>query len=384
MAVAPRRSPRRPWLALALLALLIAGLSWVLFLRLTNQPLRDPFGFYQPVASIKTPEARDRPQAVLPPADGKVRALVTAREVPAYAKVSRDDLFDGLRGTFAFIDLDKSFAEDNGVLLGTSGIVGRVMARPKRAGFVFTEADFLPEGTRPGFAAGIPPGKRALRINVDLVGGIIGLNPGDRFDLIAASTVEPLAKIIGPASSNDDIPTAAGFYGALMQRRKTRQRLPTGPMRSEPKVDVIVQGGSVVNPLETRLIPTSSTSLTAGQITGTRPVQEMVIALAPEEVAPLMAALRMKADLTCVARSGRPEDPQDSLTPGLAPAALDDEVDTAELELEASTDSQFGDITLVETLVGGVRTLAAVPRAARPAEADTGAAKAAADIGGNE
>ena len=77
-----------------------------------------------------------------------------------------------------------------------------------------------------------------------------------------------------------------------------------------------------------------------------------------------MAAIRLKADLTCVARSGHPDDPVESLTPGL----LDDEEDA-----EALSDSEGAPIlpagyedlemTVIETIVGGERVLTPVPRA---------------------
>lgn len=78
---------------------------------------------------------------------------------------------------------------------------------------------------------------------------------------------------------------------------------------------VLVQNGIVVTPLETRQIPISSSGLTGGVSIKTIPVQEMVIALDPEEVAPLMEALTLESKIVCLARSGRPEDPEDSVTP---------------------------------------------------------------------
>lgn len=353
-----------------LLALLILSLGWVLYLRLTDQPLRDPFGFYRPAPEVPSTPEEEREDPVMPPAEGKVRVLISARTIPAYERVSRDDLFDPKRARLAFMDLDEEFVDKNDVLIGATPIVGRVMKRDKRAGFPFTEADFLPKGTRPGLTAGIPKGKRALRIPVDFVQGIIGLNPGDRFDLVAARTVTPKAAVQIPASTASEQPSFSGVYSDLVPRAS--DPAPKLPRSKDPeaRVDVVVQGGVVVTGLETRLVPTSSTSLTAGQITGTRPVQEMVIALAPEEVAPLMAALRLESDLTCVARSGRPDDPEDSVTPGLVPDFGEDE-DDGEESAAASAAKGTGlpagyadaDFTIVETIVGGERKLTAVPKA---------------------
>ena len=349
-----------------MLTVLIGGLGWILYLRVTGQALRDPFGLYTPPPAPVVSASPITGPTIQPPAEGKVRVLISSRPIEAYARVTRDDLFDNRRGAFSFIDLDEAFVGENGVLIGTDGIVGRVMARAKRPGFAFTEADFLPRGTRPGLAGGIPPGKRALRIDVELVRGIIGLNPGDRFDLVAARELEtprPGATI----SRAEDGPAFSGVYSELVGRRRDgRDARPAAAQEKRAKVDVIVQNGVVVSPIETRFIPTSSSSLTAGQVNGTRPVQEMIIALAPSEVAPLMAAVRLEADLTCVARSGHPDDPADSLTPGLEG---NDVAGDAETEQDSDSTSVLPagyedlDMTVIETLVGGERVLTPVPRA---------------------
>ena len=377
MAIAPRRPRRRPYGALALLTVLIGGLCWILYLRVSGQPLRDPFGLYTPSTSEVVAAAPEAPPALTPPAEGKVRVLISAREIAAYARVTRDDLFNPQRAAFSYIDLDAPFVEENGVLTDVSSIIGRVMARKKRPGFAFTESDFLPEGTRPGLAGGIPPGKRAMRIDVELVRGIIGLNPGDRFDLVAARDVEP-PRPSSAARRDGDAPAFSGVYSELV-RSGAGSSTPSAPAAAQKKarVDVIVQNGVVVSPIETRLIPTSSSSLTAGQINGTRPVQEMIIALAPEEVSPLMAAIRLEADLTCVARSGHPDDPEESLTPGLG----DDEEDAPDTDgpsgAEDGADGSMlpagyegSGMTVIETLVGGERVLTPVPRAREDAEGE--------------
>ncbi|MEM8709823.1 MAG: hypothetical protein AAGG01_02640, partial [Planctomycetota bacterium] len=197
---------------------------------------------------------------------------------------------------------------------------------------------------------------------------------GDRFDVVAARTVEPppVVKAQAQGQAKAKAPAALGVYASLLptpEQAKPAAPTPKVSVEAQPRVDVIVQCGVVVTALETRLVPTSSSSLTAGQINGTRPVQEMVIALAPEEVAPLMAAMRMGADLSCLARSGRPEDDADSETPGLLPDFLlevDEEPVTPEPDPESE---QRADVRVVEKIVGGVRTLVAVPRPKASAEA---------------
>ena len=341
--------------------------------------MRDPFGFYRPEPTIAVAPAAATPVSAPIPdlAEGMVRALISTRPIEAYTRVTREDLFNPRTANFAYQDVKKEFAEENNLRPGYSQIVGRVMSRPKRVGFAFKESDFLPKGTRPGLAAGIPAGKRALRIEVEFVRGIIGLEPGDRFDVVAARTVEAPVTVTNSRPANSGASTGQGaplgVYASLLPRPgEAADGTPVPPPArpAQAEVEVIVQGGVVVSGLETRLIPTSSTGLATGQITGTRPVQEMVVALAPEEVAPLMGAMRLQADLTCVARSGRPEDDAESVTPGLEP---DFKSAGASEPMDASAEAgskRPAKVRVVEKIVGGVRTLVAVPSAPESKETD--------------
>ena len=294
MAVGPRRTRRRPFGAVILLGLLILSLGWVLYLRLTDQPLRDPFGFYRPAQALPAAQPDGRQAPVMPPAEGMVRVLMAARPIPAYSRVSRDDLFDPARRVFAYVDLEEEFVEENEVLRGTSAIVGRVLKRNKRSGFVFTEDDFLPKGTRPGLVGGIPAGMRAMRIDVGVVEGIIGLQTGDRFDIVAAS--KPEAK----AERADTAPVGLELTGLYSKQARSTGTSSSASAAARPgsRVEVVVSNGVVIYPLDTRLVPTSSNGLMTGQVTGTRPVQEMVIAVPTESVAPHVGdPRRVAADL---------------------------------------------------------------------------------------
>ena len=223
MAVAPRRRRRRPYGTIAVLVVLLGGLGYTLEPRLRGEPIRDPFGLF---GAADAGGGGEGPLA--PPPDGYVRVLTSARNIPAYAKVRNDDVFDAQRKRISSIDIPEGLAEKNGILTDASMIFGRVLAKAKRPGFAFTEEDFLPEGTRPGLAGGVPPGKRGYRVEVDLVHGIIGLNPGDRFDLITSRTVEDVPR-------KENTPAFVGVYAEMMGQRAKSSR---GVDRAQ--VDVIV------------------------------------------------------------------------------------------------------------------------------------------------
>src|SRR5258705_546145 len=115
---------------------------------------------------------------------GLVAIPTPAKAIPAYTRVTRDHLWDPANGRLAMIYLPPR-AVTREMLVNISDVIGRVLDHDKAPGYVFTESDFLPRGTREGIVAGIPAGKRAVRISADKVDGLYGLHAGDPFDLLA-------------------------------------------------------------------------------------------------------------------------------------------------------------------------------------------------------
>jgi Flp pilus assembly protein CpaB len=189
----------------------------------------------------------------------------------------------------------------------TGAIIGRVMDHDKPAGYVFTEDDFLPKGTRAGLTAGIPAGKRAMRVPADKIPGLVGLVAGDRFDLVSTIPVD---------ASNATSLAGGGLYGKQLE---LQARLSN--WQKQATVRVVVQNGDVVQAMTTRQVPIANSTLTQGTIIRYKPVQEVVIAVGPSEVAKLSEALAVGADIECVPRSGRPDDPKNSFTPDSSPVS---------------------------------------------------------------
>jgi hypothetical protein len=99
-----------------------------------------------------------------PPSTAGLIAVPTpARVIPAYSRVTRDHLWDVRNNRLAVIYLPPG-AVSKEMLRNLSDVIGRVVANDKSPGYVFTAADFLPPGTREGLVAGIPAGKRAVRV----------------------------------------------------------------------------------------------------------------------------------------------------------------------------------------------------------------------------
>lgn len=334
MAVSARRRSSTPkrFLGFALVAVLV----WCAYTVGSSGELRVPFTDLSVAVGEQTAEAG-------PPA-GTVPVPRTTRVVGAFQKLTREDLWDAEEGKIAVFHLPIETVEEQGIITDFSELRGRVLAREKAPGFVFTERDFLEEGTRPGVVAGIPAGKRAMRIEVDQVVGLVGLNPGDRFDILSTMPVGP--------DSNKQVDPIAGPFAEQLQL----SAIYSGAY-NQAIVRVVVQSGEVVTPVETRTIPVYTSSLTQGGVTRTRPVQEVVLAVEPEEVAPLAQALAIDAKLICIPRSGRPGDPLDSDTPGSEPKV------PMPLWGGGMQGAQGdGSLVLIETFVGSEREFRPVPR----------------------
>ena len=340
----PRR--RRPIGTIVFLLLAAAGLAWIIVPLSRGEEVQDPLtAFDRWFGGDEVQAAEDSDDG---PKEGYVRVPLSAVAIPAYEAVGRVHLFVPGRGELAYMDVEEELVEAAGILKSITEITGRVMAASKKPGYAFRESDFLPVGTRPGLSAGVPAGKRALRIEVDKVRGIVGLQQGDRFDMVAAMTLKD-----APA------PDFVGLYKNLAGGQ-------AGPAAAKPRAEarVLVQNGVVVTALETRQIPTSTSSLTQGRTTKTLPVQEMVIALDPDEVAPLLEALSLSAEITCVARSGRPDDPEDSETPSSESAE-----DVWGNSLGGSA-GLTGPMTVIESIDDEGRELVPVPTVREDEEGD--------------
>src|SRR5262245_15556275 len=232
-----------------------------------------------------------------PSTAGLIAVPTPGRPIPAYTRVTRDHLWDVKRNRLAVVYLPPR-AVTREMLVGLSDVIGRVIGHDKMPGYVFTDEDFLPTGTREGIVAGIPAGKRAIRVPADKVEGVYGLHNGDRFDLVATMPIDP-----SRGSQSFNVGGPHGEELALQARLSNWQKQAT--------VRVLVQNGVIVEPMTTRQVPILQNSLTQASAIRMRPVQEVVFAIEPEEVARLTEALAVEARISIVPRSGRPGDPAD-------------------------------------------------------------------------
>ena len=278
-----------------------------------------------------------------PSTAGLVAVPTPSRVIPAYTRVTRDHLWDPRVSQFSFVYLPPE-AVTNEMLVKVPDIIGRVLNHEKAAGYVFTDADFMPPGTREGIVAGIPAGKRAIRIPADTVDGLFGLHAGDHFDLIATMPIEE-----GRGGTQ-----SFGVGGIYAPQLALEAQLTN--WQKQATVQVIVQNGVIVEPMTTRQVPVALAPANGGG-TRVRAVQEVVIAIDPTEVARLTQAVTVQAKIWMTPRSGRPDEPINSHTPDLRPVSPLTGPGT--VTSGGSPDSTY---RVVETIMGQKRELTAVPR----------------------
>ena len=322
-------APRRPGRANPLVAVAVGASTIVILVVLWNVGLLDFLTF----------------RSKQPSTAGLVAIPTPARLIPAYTRVTRDHLWDPRNNSLAVVYLPPTAVTPE-MLVKLSDVIGRVLNHDKAPGYVFTASDFMPSGTREGVVAGIPAGKRAIRVPADYVDGLYGLHAGDRFDLVATM---PIDAGRGGGGQTPD------FGGVYAQQLALEARLSN--WQKQATVHVIAQNGVIVEPMTTRQIPVFQNSAADAARTRVRPVQEVVIAVDPAEVSRLTEAMAVAAKIWMVPRSGRPDDPTNSKTPNLNPVSP-----FTGPGLGEGAAGNAPPYRVVETIMGQKRELTAVPR----------------------
>ena len=227
--------------------------------------------------------------------EGLVAVPKSQAPLKAFEKVKREDVYDrSLEDDSYFWMTPERIKNNPDWIINPSQIIGRVLRSDKRADFVFQEKDFLPEGSSPGIAGGIPEGKQGFFLQSDDIPGLRFLRKGDRFDL--------LANVQSTEGANKT------EYGLLMGGVKVLAGKPI-PLNG---VRILVQDAQVI------ALTTNSSITTQGGLkwddadqsrdansTGN---ERVAIAIDPEEAIPLTQALGDELEIHMVTRSGQQPD----------------------------------------------------------------------------
>lgn len=230
-----------------------------------------------------------------PSRDGQLACPAIVRPVNAYSAITRNDLINPQTGQLHVVWLPEATA--NVVLRDLLKIIGRVAKRDKEAGMALTESDFFPAGTRPGLAAGIPPGMRAVSIETNEIEGLSLLRMGDRFDLFAALPSDP-----------DIVPETE--YAVLLGGIKPADTR-AGQLAKQTGVRTLVRGGQMIALTRGTTRSTEGQQglvVPANQRSRNTQVTTATIGVAPEEVTPLTEALGLETRIVCVTHSGNADD----------------------------------------------------------------------------
>jgi Flp pilus assembly protein CpaB len=221
----------------------------------------------------------------LPP--GYVPVLASGVKIPAYTKITRDHLLDPKTGRWAFVPV-REVDIPKEAILSPNDVIGRVLNHDKSSSYVFTERDFFPKGTRAGLSGAIPPGKVSLTLERTKIQGIAGLQQQDRIDLTATIPVET------PKGGGN---LAKGFL----------QETQIAAMEKLARVRVLATNAVLIEFTQHDKSITSR-SISNGTQVKKVPVEEVVLAVDPQEVAPIQEALSTEVTISCVVRSGQPGD----------------------------------------------------------------------------
>lgn len=179
-----RSSGKRTWIPITILVVVIvaAGLGTYAFLNDGRMPWTTP-------AQVLAKSQEDRA--------GKKAYPRAIRDVPAFTAVSLEHLLDQ-EGQPRVTWLEPEKAAASG-LLETTAVLGRVTKADKRAGYGFTENDFLPKGSPASRTAAIPADMMGVSITAEQVPTLRGLKANDRFVLVAAA--DPYKGALAPRGS---------------------------------------------------------------------------------------------------------------------------------------------------------------------------------------
>lgn len=213
--------------------------------------------------------------------DRDVTVLVAARDMPAVSKVHSDDLEER---TIKAKDMPK------GVMQDPIHAVGKTLVRPLLAGEPVTSDCFASNNRGMELVSSLPPGKRAVTVELKLSDGLEGLlYPGSVVDVLAffrfdrdmkknvadaVSTtllqgVEVLAIDDSTATTAEEEGDTAKDDGALA-RRKTRRVTLLVDSRQAEALQLASSQGTVSlamrNPLDTTQADRDATLLSGGQL----------------------------------------------------------------------------------------------------------------------
>ena len=262
------------------------------------------------------------------------------KPIPAYSKVARGDLIDPRTGKLASVKIpltavagigaeffsgdgerttkrvaaasrtqegivlqledgslvtDRQLIKLGGAFTQPTDVIGRVVKNDKSPGFAFSEGNFFAEGTPSGLAGATPPGMRAMTLQAGQLAGVHRISAGEQIDLVANIPLQKLSRF--------EYATGSQLPGAELVIDANRSGRDQG---KETTARLVARQAVVLTPVVKRISTETSASLAQGRRLLNVPVEEVVLAVAAEDVSSVTAALELGATVNVLVRSGRP------------------------------------------------------------------------------
>lgn len=188
----------------------------------------------------------------------------------------------------------KQLVKLGGAYTQATDIIGRVVKSDKSPGFAFSEGNFFERGTPAGLAGATPPGMRAMTLASKQLSGVHRISTGEQIDLVANIPLEKLGRF--------ERSTGSRLPGAELVADAGRS---AGVQDSETTARLVARQAIVLTPVIKRVTTETSASLSQGKSLLSVPVEEVVLAVAAEDVAAVTSALELGATVNVLVRSGR-------------------------------------------------------------------------------
>lgn len=206
----------------------------------------------------------------------RVAVTVAVRPLEPGHRVVTADLWNPEKSFYQVVFVQKDKVHPDWILSPTD-IEARVIGRPKGAGRAFTEADFLPPGSSDGPVALVPEGMTLVTLDGSKIRGLDKLSYGDMFTLLVSEPVDrelfdEAEKVLAQRGGND-----------------IARKLELASLKDMAHQRVLVQKGKLIQ---------------AAKPGASKQEKDVAVALKPEDVPPLLAALDLEHNVYCAAHSG--------------------------------------------------------------------------------
>ena len=216
---------------------------------------------------------------------GKVAVMVAPKALPAFEALTKESLINLETRREAWRVLDAQTVAAEHVIADPDLLVGRVLNKEKRQGEAFVEADLLPAWVKPGLAARVPPGKRAVVV------GLFEQESEEKVERALYSETKTKTERRRASIEGLEQVTEGAHIDLLVSR----------PVQYGSNIVVHAVGTALANRFRVA-------SIVRDGILAYRTPTDAVLAVDPEEVVPLQEALASHAGVRTVLYSAQSRD----------------------------------------------------------------------------